>query len=100
MYAFNKRFRPTLWAGVFVIQTLACLVITFLLWIFAVGSWIQAQSLPAAVLLMLSSAITMYFAIDSHRNQDRARIVASILVGRRESQQSSMELGRGKGLSE
>lgn len=100
MYAFNKRFRPTLWGGVLVIQSLACFVITLLLWIFAAGALLQTESVLVAVLLTLSGAITCYFGFDFHRNKDRARILTSILMGRRESQQSSMELGRGQGLSE
>lgn len=100
MYAFNKRFRPTLWGGVFVIQTLACFVMTLLLWMFAVGAWLQAEAPLLSSLLILASLITLYLGIDAHRNKDRMRLLVSISYGRRDAQLCPLELGRGNGLSE
>jgi len=100
MYAFNKRFRPTLWGGVFVIQSLACFVLTTLLWIFAAGAWLQADAPLLSLLLTLASLITAYLGVDAHRNKDRVRLLTAISYGRRDSQLCSMELGRGAGLSE
>lgn len=100
MYAFNKRFRPTLYGGALVMPTLVSVLATLLLWLFAVGAITQLNAIPTSMLLLAASFITIFFAISTHRNKDRRRLLASIAIGEKEAHYCSQELGRGKGLSE
>lgn len=92
MYAFNKRFRPTLHFGAFTITTLAFGALGALLLVFSVGAVFQMKSPPAAVVLFAGALASVAFAINEHLNLPRRRLKASMFKGRRDRARQRLEL--------
>lgn len=82
-YAFNKRFRPTLWKGI-PYTTVACLLGSLLLWAFALGAVFQLHDHMMAIMLAVLGLVGMVLGIQAYRSKDRVRLRWSRFVGRRD----------------
>ncbi|MCP3671505.1 MAG: hypothetical protein GY814_13960 [Gammaproteobacteria bacterium] len=94
MYAFNKRFRPTLWFGDFTPVTLACLMLTLVLWAFAFGAVTNLQEPLVALFLFITSIAALFLGVQHHKKRHLVRTEKLRYVGEGDSKTEEIFLNR------
>lgn len=96
MYAFNKRFRPTLYFGAFTLLTVALALLSVLLLAFAAGAVIQLKKPAVALIFLLCACLAIYGAVRDHLSLRTLRIRASIQRGQSDRRAKRMEVIHGR----
>ncbi len=95
MYAFNKRYRLTLIAGMFTSMTAVFLVGAVVMLIMASISMLQTQNIPVGIIFSFIALACIGLAIKSHVEQDKVRYKMTILSGRADKAAKPMEIING-----
>lgn len=95
MYAFNKRFRPTLHLGMFTILTLALGMLGLILLVFAVTCVFHLNNMILGIALCIGGFLFLYMALRDHMSQSKRRIKSSLFMGSIDRKRKRMEVING-----
>ena len=91
MYAFNSRFKPTLWKGL-PNMTWGSAMLGIILGVFSLGAYTHLQNTGLMIVLDLSAILAFWYAIRAYQRKDEARFMFSRTVGKRDIRTKSMGL--------
>ena len=93
MYAFNKRFRPTLIMGAVTAGTAAFGCLAIMLFLFSLVVVFNVKSIAFGLVLIFSSFVALIAAYKSHKNKNRIRYASALFVGAMDKKAKPLELG-------
>lgn len=91
MYALNKRFRLTEFWGMST-ATIGSAVGGVLLFVTAIGMWLQANNILLALIMAGGGVGAIYYAYTAHKTNQFHRINSAMSVGKRDMNAKSLEV--------
>jgi uncharacterized membrane protein len=91
MYAFNSRFKPTLFKGL-PNMTWAGFMLGIVLLAFSIGAYTNLRNVGLMILLVLVALASFGYAIQEYRKKDEARFLSSRFMGKKDIRTNSLGL--------